>query len=203
MTNNHLREFCIQVQTVKREFHEQLVRSNEVAAESAQLTLLALGGSALGGCQGHVTLSAPPRSASLHERVQSYTQLRPLSMHETHITYLSGGVPTGAARRTDYLQLANGQRIYYAEDILPVVDSASPAAVAAKEAESARDTGNTLFGVGIGGIVVGPTVMMLPLITGDTDDGKVNQTPLLVGAAISLAGVAVWLVRLIPPPVIS
>ena len=42
--------------------------------------------------------------------------------------------------------------------------------------------------------MVGPTVMMLPLITGDMDDGKMNQTPLLVGAAISLAGVAVWLV---------
>src|SRR5262245_19311480 len=98
------------------------------------------------GCHEHVELRAPSRDASLEERERSYESLRPLSMHETHTTYLRNGVPVGASRSTDYLQLQNGRRVYYAEDIQPVVAETSPAWTAAAQSQSARSTANILFG---------------------------------------------------------
>ncbi|MGC4093363.1 MAG: hypothetical protein QM756_36815 [Polyangiaceae bacterium] len=146
------------------------------------------------GCHEHVGLNAPAAQAPFDERVDAYKGLRPLSLHETHITYLQGGVPVGASRQTDYLQIANGRRVYYPEDILPVVDSASPSALAAQESESARSTGNTLMAVAGGGYVLGLGVMLYPVLQTREPGEGINTTPLILGAGIAIASSIVYLV---------
>jgi hypothetical protein len=47
-------------------------------------------------------------------------------------------MPVGTSKQVDYLQLADGRRVYYPEDLLPVVSEESPAAVAADSSSSAR-----------------------------------------------------------------
>lgn len=140
------------------------------------------------GCHEHVALNAPEASAPVEERRQAYAKLHPLTMHETHTTYLQGGAPVGAIREVDYLQLASGQRVYYPEDLLAVVDKDSPAGQAAERSHSARSTTYTLRGVGVGGIVVGAGIMILPLMQDREPGESINMTPMWIGGGIMLAG---------------
>ncbi len=143
-------------------------------------------------CGGpHVRLSAPDASAPPKERLKAYGKLRPLSMHETHVTTLQGGVPVGSYRQTDYLQLASGQRVYHAEDLLPVIPEQSVSAAAAREAESSLSTANTLQWVAVGLMVVGGMVMVASVTSAPTDDGP-NMTPVYVGGGIMMAGLPVF-----------
>lgn len=146
----------------------------------------------MSGCHPHVALSAPPRDAVYEERASSYEELRPLSLHETHITYLRNSVPVGSARKTDYVQLASGKRVYYPEDLLPVLPQASPASEAARRSESARSTGTTMQ---VGGIllIVGGTGLMISPVLDDSSDG-INTTPLVLGGVVILAGAVLGLV---------
>lgn len=157
---------------------------------------IALGALGSAGCHEHVQLRAPTADASQEEREDSYESLRPVSMHETHVTYLQGGVPVGAERQTDYLQLQNGTRVYYPEDLKPVVSENSPAWLAAGESQSARSTANTLLGTGIAAYVGGGTLMLVPPLTFDASDpnASMNMTPLYIGAGVMLAGVVCHLV---------
>lgn len=148
---------------------------------------------ATAGCHEHVELRAPTRDAPLQEREESYESLRPVSMHETHTTYLRNGVAVGASRSTDYLQLENGTRVYYPEDIQPVVSETSPAWLAAGESQSARATANTVSAIGIGGMVVGGGVMLAPIFSHDPE-GTINMTPIYIGGAIMIAGAICQLV---------
>src|SRR6186713_2681105 len=88
-------------------------------------------------CHAHHELTAPDSAASVAARESAYAELRPLSYHETHTTYMRGFVPVGVDKSVDYLQLADGRRVYYPEDLLPVVPEGSAAAEAAKSSESA------------------------------------------------------------------
>jgi expansin (peptidoglycan-binding protein) len=113
-------------------------------------------------------------------------------MHETHITYLQGGVPVGAARVTDYMQLANGQRVYYPEDILSVVPEASASALAAESSASARSTATTLSGVAMAAYLVGGVVMLLPILNHDVST-PINTTPIYIGGGLVLSGLVMHL----------
>lgn len=139
------------------------------------------------GSEPHVGLNAPSARASFEERGRAYDQLKPLSMHETHTTYLQGGSPVGSERTTDYLQLADGRRVYHAEDILSVVPSDSAAATAALESESYASSASTFKTVYWVLFTVGGLVMITPLLS--AGDGDVSMTPVLVGGGVMLAGI--------------
>lgn len=115
-------------------------------------------------------------------------------MHETHTTYLRGGAPVGASREVDYLQLADGRRVYYPEDLLPVVDENSASAQAATRSRSARSTSYTLKGVGYGGIVLGAGIMLVPLLQEREPGEQMSTTPILLGGAVMILGGVISLV---------
>jgi len=162
--------------------------ANHWITPGVRLALLAL--MATSACHEHVQLRAPDQVASLEARVESYGQLRPLSMHQTHTTYLQGGVAVGSASRTDYLQLANGKRVYHAEDLLPLVPETSPTAVAAREAASKQATANTLIGVGITANVVGAGVMVGGIFSGMGEGNSLGSAMpyIITGGVIVIAG---------------
>ena len=79
--------------------------------------LMGVGVLALSGCAEHLELRAPPASAPAQERVAAYNELKGLSYHETTVTTI-GTIGSGTTHSTDYMQLANGGRVYYPEDLL-------------------------------------------------------------------------------------
>ena len=126
---------------------------------------------ALTGCHAHVNLDAPSANAPPSHRQQAYDELHATSMHETHITYLRGGVPVGAERRTDYRQLARGERVHHPEDLRPVVRESSPTSAAIDDYDS---SGNIMLGLGIAGGVtvgIGGAVTAATLASASLEDG--------------------------------
>jgi hypothetical protein len=136
------------------------------------------------GCGGpHVQLSAPPANSPAEQRAAAYEQLRPLSMHETHTTYVRGGAVVGATRSTDYLQLNDGRRVYHAEDVLPVVPPSSPAATAAEESDSNASTATALTITAYGMVGAGLAISTVPLLTKEPGE-DLNLTPLYIGLGV-------------------
>ncbi len=144
----------------------------------------------LGACEPHQQLSAPPATAAEAERVAAYEKLQPLSMHRTDITYLQGGVAVGHEREVDYLQVADGRRVYYAEDILPVVPEGSPAAIAAKRSSSKRQLADGLYWGGIAALTAGAALFLTPLfLEEDEQTGEpAFDPPLALSGGLMLAG---------------
>ncbi len=158
-----------------------------------------------GGCASprHVKLEAPSDSASDQERVKAFDKMRAVSQRETHITYTNqyGGV-VGASRSVDYLQLNNGERVYYAEDLVPVLHEESAARKAAQRSKDEYDagkpystTGAVMMYTGLGVLAVSP---LLILGATDSETGDLDLTPMWiglgVGTVLSLAGLGVGLV---------
>lgn len=105
----------------------------------------AAGLTALTGCVAHhVHLEAPESDAPLADRQAAYAHLQPVSVAETHITQLRWGAPAAAARRTDYLQLKGGERVYEADDLWPVIAETSVAAKSVKSYEDKSSAVTTL-----------------------------------------------------------
>jgi hypothetical protein len=131
-------------------------------------------------------------------------ELQATSTHETHITYLKNGVPVGAARTTDYLQLKGGERVYHPEDLLTVVKEDSAAAAAAERSAESTDTANTLQGWGWGVTLVGIGIMgssLLFIEDGTPDEYGVSTpdysgmwTAMTIGGVVTLGGVIINLV---------
>jgi hypothetical protein len=113
-------------------------------------------------------------------------------MHETHITALSNGVPVGAVRQVDYLQLNQGERVYYPEDLLAVISRDSPSGRAAERSRDARSTANTLAGLGYGGIAIGGGLMLSPVLS--SSGGDFNMTPVYIGGGTMMLGLILGLV---------
>lgn len=112
---------------------------------SVLIVLLACGFAA---CPAHVELQGPRAGASLEDRTKVYEQLRPLSRHESILVTTHNGAVTSASQVPSYLQLNNGARVYYPEDLLPVLPADSVAARAAEESRAARHSANFFRGVG-------------------------------------------------------
>jgi hypothetical protein len=110
------------------------------------------------GCNAHVALQAPRTDAPLEERTKAYEQLKPLSAHERVLVTVQGGTATALASTPSYLQLNSGERVYYPEDLVPVLPTNSIAAKAALQSESARTTSSLIQGVGYGLAVVAAAV---------------------------------------------
>jgi len=136
-------------------------------------------------CASHVELRAPPASAPLQTRAEAYDQLKGLSYHETTITTF-GTVGSGTSHSTDYLQLANGTRVYYPEDLLPIVADDSPTAKAAHASESKRETAHLLTWGSVASVAAGVVLMVLPFT--QASGGHINGTPILFGLGIALIG---------------
>jgi hypothetical protein len=81
-----------------------------------------------GGCPPRVALTVPRREAPLAERVAAYKKLRPTERVDT-ILY---STRTGAqlAEQSYYMLLANGEQIFYVEDLLGAVAAESQTAEA-------------------------------------------------------------------------
>ncbi len=154
----------------------------------------------VGACASppHVELRAPSASASFEERAQALEQLHATSAHETHITYLRNGVPVGAARTTDYLQLNGGERVYHPEDILPVVKEDSAAAAAAERSAEATSTANTVQGWGWALTGVGPAVMLSSVFfiedAETSPDFSGMWTVMAIGGVITIGGLITGLI---------
>jgi hypothetical protein len=131
-------------------------------------------------------LSAPPASAPLQARAEAYDQLKGLSFHETTVTTYGSLGATGTSHSTDYLQLANGTRVYYPEDLLPVVAEGSPSAKAAQASESKRETAGYLTMGSIASVVAGTVIAILPFT--QASGGHINGTPILLGLGVALVG---------------
>jgi hypothetical protein len=144
------------------------------------------------GCHPHVKLTLPPASASFHERVEAYQQLRPERMKST--TYVGVGVVNTSSRAMDYLQLGSGQRVYYPEDLRPLVRKESPTAAHIDTSVGRRTLGLVLVGgvvalLATGAALSGSYVM--------ADPEKRDKTMLwgglgCVGAGIGLGITAQW-----------
>jgi hypothetical protein len=97
-------------------------------------------------------------------RLWAYSELSPFSYHQTRIHYVSSyGFPISTPQQANYLELENGKRLYYPEDILPVEPANSPA-----------DT----------------ILILLPFFIYDAVSGQDNDwTPTVVGGVLTLGGV--------------
>jgi len=145
------------------------------------------------GCHKHVVLNAPPASAPLQERVAAYEKLQPLSMHETHLMHKRGLAVTGFIRRVDYLQLANSERVYYPEDLLPAVGSDSATGQAAKRSKLARTRARAFMGFSIGSFTVGTGAVLVPILTRNPDE-PLNTTPMWIGSGLAIVGTILYFV---------
>ncbi|MCC6525012.1 MAG: hypothetical protein IT373_20325 [Polyangiaceae bacterium] len=143
-----------------------------------------------------MTLHVPARTAPLEQRQAAYDQLAAISYHETHTTMLMKGVPVGADRTVDYLQLQSGVRVYEPEDLVPAVLASSPIHKAIKDYDSELLTRNIVLGTGIGfgvialGCIIGGAASIQP---SDplAPDASVNSTPFtVVGVGAGLLGAA-------------
>lgn len=158
------------------------------------VTLIA---TAMLACHPHVELRAPDAAASGPERISSYERLHARSTHETHITYANEyGAVVGAARVVDYLQLADGQRVYHPEDLMPVLPPDSSAYAAADRSRAKMKTARTLNGIGWGAVGVGGAVMLVGAATVDIDGTNTGAllAPLIIGGGIALVGTAITIV---------
>jgi len=122
--------------------------------------------SGLAACQAHVVLNAPAKEASLEERAGAYEQLRPLSHHEAVLVTTQNGFVASATPLPGYLQLNSGARVYYGEDLLPVLPPDSVAAKAAVESQKATGVRDAFTGVGatIGGVGLIAMAVMLATV---------------------------------------
>lgn len=138
------------------------------------------------GCHKHVVLNAPPSSSSIQDRVAAYEKLQPLSTHETRVAYVGGRPVVGMIRHVDYLQLASGERVYYPEDVLPVVGRDSPTGKAAERSKLSRTKSHLFTGLFIGGIAVGVGLIALPAMKDRKPGESTNMAPIWIGSGLAL-----------------
>lgn len=86
------------------------------------------------GPSGCAKLQVPPANAPIEDRVQAYSELRPVSLEST--TYVPTGFITIGRQKPDkyVLELANGRRIRNARHLTPLVHKDSHTAREAKKA---------------------------------------------------------------------
>ena len=147
------------------------------------MPLLVLG--LLVGCAGppHVKIAAPPPALTGAQRTQAFEQLRPVGTGVETVTTCNRGCTTSS---TSLLLLNSGQEIRYAEDLLPVLPEASPAAAAARDVGTARGKATRMKRIGmlmIGGFFLGSVIAF----------SNENDTLMIFGVAGALAGIAVFI----------
>jgi len=141
----------------------------------------------LNGCHSHVMLSAPPPTAPEPARVEAYKKLHALSHRETQVTYYNQlGMAFGGAHYTDYMQLADGTRVYYPEDVIPLVGEDSVTGKAADSSRSKRSLAGYLGLAAAATIIAGAAIAFSSF--GSDDGNGPDKTKLFVGAGIAVGG---------------
>jgi len=128
---------------------------------------------ALGGCHDHVFLQVPASQAPLAERAQAYQDLRPLSYQISN-----------NSRQVDYLEIGNGSRVYYAEDLLVAVPPDSETARAIERSVELRNTAPWFGFSALACMIVGGTLIGVSAIGRESPD----TTLMISGATVGLLG---------------
>lgn len=133
---------------------------------------LALATLALGACVEHVQLAPAPVGAPAAARLAAYQQLAPKGF---------GSYQNRHGNDLGFLVLGDGSRVYYPEDLAPVVPADSPAARAGAHHRGAWGRmihWLKIAGVGYGAAIVVPAVA---LATMRNDDAR---TEVMIGGAV-------------------
>jgi len=166
---------------------------------TAALTCAATAISLTAGCsRPRAMLTAPASNAPAAERMQAYERL---SARGT-VSMAGPGIRTVLRGTSRFLALGDGSRVYYPEDLLPVVSADSATARASERSGRARRASNAWLTVAILGISVGATLWVAGIASatnndGFDDEGRLDDDPVpasaYVGAALALAsGLAIF-----------
>ena len=128
---------------------------------------------ALSGCHEHVVLQVPSSQAPLAERAQAYQGLRPVSYQISN-----------NSKQMDWLELGNGGRVYYAEDLLVAVPADSETARAIERSVELRNTAPWFGFSALACMIVGGTLIGVSAIGHESPD----TTLMISGAAVGLVG---------------
>jgi|GEM_PF-3853576 len=145
----------------------------------APALVLAVTASACGG-PPRASLQRPDARAVFSERAKAYERLRPAGRHD--VVALNNGVPVGGG--TNFLILGDGQRVYLAEDLEPVVEPDSATGRYVREAASHRSRAGVAAWIWAGSLVAS-AVLFAAGIEGGTDD---QGRPAPSGSMLTAAG---------------
>lgn len=153
----------------------------------------------------HVQLPEPPgKSGPFEDRAAYYDEHKPIAADRVTTVSMYGKAPI-VQSGIPFLQLANGTRVVWVEDLRPAVDAASPTARALDESVEARASADAWMVGGAAGIAAGILVVLaaIPLAsaTRGPEDNGMNVSVLLggvvAGAGLSLVGSVPLLVSFI------
>jgi hypothetical protein len=133
-------------------------RARRPGAAAALATMLVVA-----GCHGHVALNAPPAGSDAAERIAAFERLQSRGRMDLVRTQHGRTIEQSA----EFIVLADGRRVYHADDLIAVVGQDSPAGNAAAQSARARRKKIAWYTVGAAGMVVG--VALLYATTLDTD----------------------------------
>ncbi len=126
---------------------------------------------AFAGCISHARLDPPPLGATAAERIAAYQRLSPRGF---------GSFQNAHANDIGFLVLGDGQRVYFAEDLIPVVPPGSPTAIAGARHRGAWDRAWHWLKVGGIGYAAAIAIPLVALGTMKDDDAR---TEVMIGGA--------------------
>ena len=137
------------------------------------------------GCQAHVRLNPPPlANAPIKERVKAYDELKPIVHRELYV-YNGYGA---AYQSLSSLTLGSGQRVYYPEDLLPVVGQDNKFADWTRQYQRYNNIGTTVMWSGLGVELLGCSLALAGLNDSIKTPGSGFSTTIVVGYGLLFAG---------------
>lgn len=166
--------------------------SRSIIDSPRALGVIALTSSLLGACSPpHATLTVPAsRAAPPAERLQAFERYRPAATSNT-VVIQSG---TAVQQTTDFLVLADGTRIYHAEDLAGAVFPDSATARAAERSHQRYSRARMLSTIGWAAVAVGFGITLVPALTADHDEIGSSTKGLTIGIGVAAVGIVVGLV---------
>jgi hypothetical protein len=137
---------------------------------------------ATGACIDHAHLTPPPTDGTAEQRLAAYQQLSPRGF---------GSFQNQHANDIGFLVLGDGTRVYFPDDLEPVVPAGSPTALAGERHKSAWQRAKHWFKIGGLGFAAAIAIPSIALLTMHDDRAR---TEVIVGGAG--AGVVVGYVGL-------
>lgn len=139
----------------------------------------------LGGCY-HATLDPVSPNASAQERIAAYNRLRPEAQVED-ITVTANKYGASVTSQSSVV-LADGTTVSDPEDLLPVLDPATPAARAAQRSADAHHTGWMWLLGGMVAIAGGGTLALIDLSSSSDNYNATTDTYERSSHVLSLVG---------------
>jgi hypothetical protein len=144
----------------------------------------------LTGCAAHVAFPrAPPRDAPYVARVQAYNAYRPLAVQYTTTVSNSRYGGSSVSTVATGLLLANGTRVVYPEDLIPLAGDPSPMTNMARETLRVQSIGTALVWSGFGALLVGTGLVVggfMSLFTGSVSGNSAALPLMVTGGAFML-----------------